>query len=406
MAAPPVEIPCEPWTTPDDVRECCQGLDPLYDLTDAIAFATEILYRLSGRQFPGECERTVQPCMGDNCGCDTDQFWNLTASDWWVRFRGASLPGNNGYLIATSGPPDFGIWNLGCCGGECDLPCLDLPSTINEVTEILIDGEVLDPSAYKIQAYRRICRVDGGTWPCANNFFGDCVANVNEIQQVTVDATGGQWQISVQTTSGPPIDPEVDTQVALVGATDSAATVQAALEALSNVGAGNVVVTGGPGDAGGTTPYVIEFTAVALTSAPAVVVSDVSLVGGASTVVQLQTQAGVRAALGSWCITYQYGKPVPNGGRYAAAKFACQIALNDCGAEGCILPQRLKELTREGIAMAFADPLEFLDEGKTGIYEVDLWLQTVNPMRLQRRSRIYRADRKGGPGGGIKTWTG
>jgi len=410
MAAPPVEVPCAPWATPDEVRACCGGLDPLYDLTGAIAFATAILYRLSGRQFPGICERTVQPCMGNNCGCGGeggDQFWNLVPSDWWVRFSGASLGDGNGHFIATSGAPEFGIINLGnsCCSGTCEMPCIDLPSTVNDVVEILIDGEVLDPSAYRIEAYRRICRIDGGVWPCGNNFYGECVENVNEIQEITVDATGGQWQISVLTTTGPPLQQTMDTQVATVDATASAATLQAALEALSNVGSGGVIVTGGPGDAGGTTPYTIEFVAVQLTSAPTVIVSDVSLSGGASTVAQLQIQAGVRAPVGSWCITYLYGKPVPNDGRYAAAKFACQIALNNCGAEGCILPQRLKELTREGITMAFADPLDFLDQGKTGIYEVDLWLQTVNPMRLQRRARMYRPDRRGGIGGGIKTWT-
>jgi len=410
MAAPPVEVPCEPWTTPDDVRACCPGLDPLYDLTDAIAFASAILFRLSGRQFPGICNRTVQPCMSNNCGCGSQgfqQFWNLVPSDWWVRFRGASLSGGDSHLISTSGAPEFGINNLSgsCCGGTCEIPCVDLPSTVNDVTEILIDGEVLDPSRYRIQAYRRVCRIDGGTWPCGNNFLGECVENVNEIQQATVDATGGQWSIEVTTDSGTVENPLPVTQVAIVDATATAATVQAALEALSNVGIGGVIVTGGPGDAGGTSPYVIEFVAVELASAPIVVFADVSLVGGASTVTPLQLQAGVRAPIGSWCITYDYGKPVPNDGRIAAAKFACQIALNNCGAEGCILPQRLKELTREGIVMAFADPLEFLDEGKTGIYEVDLWLQTVNPKRLQRRARLYRPDRPGGIGGGIKTWT-
>jgi len=410
MASPPVQVPCDPWTDSDAVLACCPGLDPAYDLTDAIAFASAILYRLSGRQFPGVCERTWQPCMGNNSGCCNDgseQFWNLVPSDWWVRFRGSSLAGSDGHLIATSGDPDFGIINLSgsCCSNKCDIPCVDLASTVNDIVEILIDGEVLDPSAYRIQAYRRVCRIDGGTWPCSNNFLGECVQNVNEIQQITVDATGGQWSIEVTATVGPPANLTSTTETAVLNATDTAAAVQSALESLSNVGVGSVAVTGGPGDVGGTTPYVVEFTAVELTSAPVVAVADVSLTGGASTVVQLQTQVGVRTPIGSWCITYLYGKPVPADGRIAAAKFACQIALDNCGADGCILPQRLKELSREGIDMAFADPLDFLDQGKVGIYEVDLFLQTVNPHRIQRRARMYRPDRPGGIGGGGKTWT-
>jgi hypothetical protein len=98
---------------------------------------------------------------------------------------------------------------------------------------------------------------------------------------------------------------------------------------------------------------------------------------------------------GVWTITYDYGKPVPNDGRIAAAILACQIALNRCGGESC-LPQRLKEITRQGVEMAFADPLEFLEKGQTGIYEVDLWLQSVNPSKLKRRSRLHRADKRGG----------
>lgn len=406
MAAPPVTIPCDPWTTPDEVRECCIGLDPAYDLTAAIGFASEILYRLSGRQFPGICERTIQPCMGNNCGCDLDEFWRFSPSDWWWRFQGFSATFGGVFPAFPVPTGRGGFFNIGCCSNGCELPCLDLPSTVNEVIEIVIDGEVLDPSAYKIEAFRKICRVDGLEWPCFNNYLGDSVINVNEIQQATVDATGGQWEIEVTTQTGIPAELVDHTFAAVVDATATAAEVEAALEALPNMGDGSVTVSGGPGDAGGNFPYVIEFNVVELTSAPSVVISDVSLAGGAATVTPLQTQAGVRSPLGAWHVTYEYGKPVPDGGSYVAAIFACQIALNRCGAEGCILPQRLKNITREGVEMAFADPLEFIDHGQVGIYEVDLWLNSVNPKKLQRRSRVYRADRPSGVTGPNKTFTG
>jgi len=83
---------------------------------------------------------------------------------------------------------------------------------------------------------------------------------------------------------------------------------------------------------------------------------------------------------------------VPLDGRIAASIFACQIALSRCGGDSC-LPQRLKEITRQGVDMAFADPLEFLDKGQTGIYEVDLWLKSVNPAGIRRRSRVFRPDK-------------
>jgi len=278
MAAPPQEVPCNPWTTPEEVQECCGGLDPDYDLTAAIAFSSAILFRLSGRQFPGECERTVWPCSGKNCGCGCGcgdsgcGGGSSLGNDWWWAWH--NYPS---YPVRTDG----GWVNVGPCCDKCCIPTVDLPATVNEVIEIVIDGEVLDPDAYAIQAYRRLARVDGGSWPCSNDLTGD---------------------------------------------------------------------VGDPG---------------------------------------------------TWTITYSYGKPVPTDGRIAASIFACQIALNRCGGDSC-LPQRLKEITRQGVEMAFADPLTFLDKGQVGIYEVDMWLQSVNPSKLKRRARLFRPDRKPN----ITTYTG
>jgi hypothetical protein len=61
----------------------------------------------------------------------------------------------------------------------------------------------------------------------------------------------------------------------------NAADVQAALQALSAVGAGNVAVTGGPGDATGSKPFAIAFTgALAGTPVPRLQAVNISLSGG------------------------------------------------------------------------------------------------------------------------------
>jgi hypothetical protein len=57
-----------------------------------------------------------------------------------------------------------------------------------------------------------------------------------------------------------------------------------------------------------------------------------------------------------------------------------------------VLPQRLKDVTREGVSMTFADPLDFLQRGEVGLYEVDLWLNSVNPNKIMRRASVFRAD--------------
>lgn len=78
---------------------------------------------------------------------------------------------------------------------------------------------------------------------------GVTTVGVSEVQHITVAATGGHFKI---TWGGQ--------QTASLLYNAAAATVQAALEALSNIAVGDVVVTGGPGDAGGTTPYVLTWS--------------------------------------------------------------------------------------------------------------------------------------------------
>lgn len=386
MAAPPPP-PCTQWTTDEQVRACCTGLDPAFDLTEAIQFASEILFRLSGRRWPGECTRTVFPCAGDNCGCNADTWSWFASSGWGWAYAGyPSLP----YMVA-------GGWvnKWQGCRGVCHLDCVDLPGTVDEVTEVLIDGVVLDPSAYKVEAYRRVCRVDGGHWPCSNDLGAEqCAPGGNQDlgMSFTVDATGGSWILSMA-------DPGGGSTAISVPYDASAAALSALIEAA--VGVGSVVVSGGPGDAGGTNPYLVLFDPVVIGYVPSVTSTFGALIGGTAPSSQTIYQTGCLAGTGTWSITYVQGSPPPPGGQMAAAIFACQIALNQCGGDGCILPQRLKQITREGVSMEFADPLVFLDKGQVGIYEVDLWVKSVNPAGLQRRAAVYRADEKKRP----TTWT-
>jgi hypothetical protein len=60
--------------------------------------------------------------------------------------------------------------------------------------------------------------------------------------------------------------------------------------------------------------------------------------------------------------------------------------------EECALPARVTSIVRQGVSMAILDPMEFLDKGKTGIYIVDLFLGTVNPAGLTRRSSAWSPD--------------
>jgi hypothetical protein len=98
-------------------------------------------------------------------------------------------------------------------------------------------------------------------------FMGDWTVSVS----VTIDGSGGtaRWDIG-----GKHAD---------IAPTATASAVQTALQALSTVGAGAVTVTGGPGAAGGGTPYVVSYTAKYLSVGGLLplTVDATSLTGGA-----------------------------------------------------------------------------------------------------------------------------
>lgn len=95
--------------------------------------------------------------------------------------------------------------------------------------------------------------------------------------------------------------------------------------------------------------------------------------------------------VGAWSVEYTHGRPVPTGGQVAAGLLACELAKAVVGAD-CELPRRVQNVTRQGVSIAFVDPMQFLDTGRTGLYEVDLWLASVNPRGIQREARIFRPD--------------
>lgn len=97
-------------------------------------------------------------------------------------------------------------------------------------------------------------------------------------QTLTVDATAGQFKLSFRGQTSADIAFDA-----------TAAQVDTAFEALNTVGANNVAVTGGPGGAGGLTPYVITFSGV-LNNAP------MPLIGVAAGTTPLSSGAGASVA--------------------------------------------------------------------------------------------------------------
>ncbi len=93
----------------------------------------------------------------------------------------------------------------------------------------------------------------------------------------------------------------------------------------------------------------------------------------------------------TWEVHFTSGVAPPALALLAARTLGCEIAKSIAGVDGCQLPQRVTTLTRQGVSMVF-DTMEFLSQGRTGIYVVDLFLQSVNPDNLHSSPTVAVPD--------------
>ena len=98
-------------------------------------------------------------------------------------------------------------------------------------------------------------------------------------------------------------------------------------------------------------------------------------------------------ACGAKCIVvkYAYGSGVPPGGKNAVLKLAKELLESSRGGD-CSLPERVTSVSRQGMSWTLLDPQDFLDQGRTGIYEIDLLLKALNPSRALMRPRVFSPD--------------
>lgn len=263
--------PVTPGSCDWDINEACLPSDWLTAYTAdqrarAISFATFVLDALTGHQF-SQCPITVRPC-GPGCGLFNGYTtWSVGAPSY-----GGPGPWMVPYVVN-------GVWrNCSCAGGCTCLPdCrVDLGVPVAAITEVKVNGLVLDPSAYELQG-RFLVRVDGGEcWP------------------------------SCQDTATP------DTED------------------------------------------------------------------------------------GTFAVSFRPGRNLPEAGRIAAADLAVEFA-KACVGGSCALPAQISSLTRQGVDVEFVDPTEVLTEGRTGVRTADLFIASVNPTGMRRRSQVMSPDVRRGP---------
>jgi hypothetical protein len=95
--------------------------------------------------------------------------------------------------------------------------------------------------------------------------------------------------------------------------------------------------------------------------------------------------------VGTFSVTVTHGADPPAAGVDAASALGAELAKSRAGLPNR-LPQRLTSLTRQGVTMAVLDPMAFLEKGLTGVYETDLWIQSVNPHKQTRRPAVWSPD--------------
>ena len=94
-------------------------------------------------------------------------------------------------------------------------------------------------------------------------------------------------------------------------------------------------------------------------------------------------------------VDYSYGMMPPSAGRLAASTLANELLIllgENSNSAQCRIPERVTSVSREGISFDMVNPMEFKDEEKTGIWEIDLFIRTSNPSRAKKQPRLLSAS--------------
>lgn len=214
MAAASPDL-CSPWVGYDEVHRLRKYAALTEDqLSPYYMAASELCWKLSGRVWQGICTLTgLRPCrqpgsvglsrwpsaVGEGL---VPNWWQNQTQIWWGRC------GCNG-----------DAW-LGTCSCTDGIHQLDMDPywPLLAVTEVKVDGVVLDPSKYAVFDYRYLARVDGLLWPMVNRLD-------------RADTERDTWSVALQYGNMPPEDAQL-----------AAATLVGEMALAANPGAGSCIL--------------------------------------------------------------------------------------------------------------------------------------------------------------------
>lgn len=160
--SPALSWPCR-WT-------CDVSTESPTATGEAVAFATEVLWSLTGQRF-GFTTLKLRPVC--------DNHLSTPYPDGWQPW-----PGTGGF--SDVGTSWWGWSNYWFVMGPCQ-SCTEvtLPGPVHAVIEVKVNGVVLSTSAYRVDGGRQLVRIDGSVWPDVNN--------------LTLPDTGpGTWTVTAQ----------------------------------------------------------------------------------------------------------------------------------------------------------------------------------------------------------------
>ena len=91
-------------------------------------------------------------------------------------------------------------------------------------------------------------------------------------------------------------------------------------------------------------------------------------------------------------ITYSYGTYPPMMGKMAARTLAIELAKLWNGDDDCMLPNRVTSIARQGVTYTVLDNQDFIEDMRTGLYAVDLFLKSANPDKARAKARVFTPD--------------
>lgn len=138
--------PCRPWVSGEEL-ECGVGTEDQERKDTAAVVASELLYMLSGQQFPGDCEHHDRPCARyQSCG------WARGVVPLYGYASWAPWSGTWGWVWSDV---HEGQQSCGCT----PLSKIPLPGYATRIVEVVIDGDVVDPATYELRDNRWLVRV-------------------------------------------------------------------------------------------------------------------------------------------------------------------------------------------------------------------------------------------------------